>query len=131
MRSASPILSARRRRFAATASGSSPTWSPMLKVSNGADDAPPARVVVTRRIVKLTVASIAAQPASTFPGRFAPALRMNSVAHEGRHVDVVVVISAAAANAHRRPIGVDRHTRRVDRFEDRRGDLAGLARRNA
>jgi hypothetical protein len=34
----------------------------MLNVSNGADEAPPERVVVTRRIVKLTVASIAAEP---------------------------------------------------------------------
>ena len=37
-------------RLAATAAGSSPTWSPRLKVSNGGAETPPARVVVTRRI---------------------------------------------------------------------------------
>ena len=48
--SPTPMAVASRRRLAATAAGSSPTWSPRLKVSNGAADAPPARVVVTRRM---------------------------------------------------------------------------------
>src|ERR1700754_256893 len=115
MRPGSPIAVASRRRLASAASGSSPTWSPMLKLSNGAAETPPARVVVTRRMRTVTVPSI---PALLPPVR--------SVAHERWHVDVIVVI-AAAADAHRRPVRVHRHTRRVDRFEDRRGDLARLA----
>ena len=49
-----PMASASRARLAATAAGSSPTWSPRLKVSNGGAETPPARVVVTRRMRTLT-----------------------------------------------------------------------------
>ena len=51
-----PTRSPRRAvfRLAATAAGSSPTWSPRLKVSNGGAETPPARVVVTRRTRTVT-----------------------------------------------------------------------------
>lgn len=50
----SPRAAASRARLAATAAGSSPTWSPRLKLSNGGLETPPARVVVTRRMRTLT-----------------------------------------------------------------------------
>ncbi len=49
-----PRAAASRARFSATAAGSSPTWSPRLKVSKGGFETPPARVVVTRRMRTLT-----------------------------------------------------------------------------
>src|ERR1700753_27254 len=99
-----------RSRWAATAAGSSPTWSPRVKVSNGGFETPPARVVVTRRMRRLTPPVSGARVAST--------------THEGRHIDVVVI----AANAQGRAIGVHRHALDVDRLERPRGDLAGLRR---
>src|SRR5271163_1151885 len=99
------MAAASRLRLAATAAGSSPTWSPRLKVSNGGAETPPARVVVTRRMRTLT------SPVSENPSNA-------SAAHERRHIDVVVI----AANAQGRAVGVQRHADGVDRFEQRRGE---------
>src|SRR6476620_961238 len=107
--SPSPTAAVSLLRLAATAVGSSPTWSPRLKVSNGGADTPPARVVVTRRIRTLT----------------RPVSGSGSVAHERRHVDIVVVV---ATDADRRAVGVHRHAGRIGGIEQRRGYLARLAR---
>src|SRR6478672_5024705 len=109
--SPNPSAAPRRLRLAATAAGSSPTWSPRLKVSNGGAETPPARVVVTRRIRTLT------RPVSV----------RASVTHEGRHVDIVVVV---ATDADRRAVGVHRHAGRVGGFEQRRTHFSGLGRRD-
>src|SRR5271166_2407446 len=126
-----PMPLARRARLAATASGSSPTWSPRLKVSNGGAETPPARVVVTRRIRTLTrpVSGARCPPggADVRPRPVCRALASKlrpSAAHEGWHVDIVVV----TADAQRRTIGVHRHADGFDRFEQGRRQLAGLRR---
>src|SRR6478672_7399388 len=109
--SPNPKAAPSRLRLAATAAGSSPTWSPRLKVSNGGAETPPARVVVTRRIRTIT--------------RLVSESR--SVTHEGRHVDIIVVV---ATDADRRAVRVHRHAGGVGGFEERRADLSGLSRRD-
>src|ERR1700751_3656062 len=122
------MAAASRIRLAATAAGSSPTWSPRLKVSNGVAETPPARVVVTRRIRTLTY-PVSGSPstdsprrhAALLPRRFAARLVALLAPHERRHVDVVVL----TADVQRRAIGVQRNADRVCRFEQARADLAG------
>src|SRR5277367_352395 len=124
------MAAASRIRLASTAAGSSPTWSPRLKVSNGGAETPPARVVVTRRIRTLTYPVSGSRStdsprrhAALLPRRFAARLVARLAPHERRHVDVVVF----TADVQGRAIRVQRNADRVRRFEQARADLAGLA----
>src|SRR5699024_8557109 len=79
-----------RRRFAATDSASSPTWSPRLKESYGDRETPPERVVTTRRIPTFTPSRSqhhSARPIEYNAGRTA---ERGLTTHERWHVDVVV-----------------------------------------
>src|SRR5277367_4028815 len=124
------MAAASRIRLASTAAGSSPTWSPRLKVSNGGAETPPARVVVTRRIRTLTYPVSGSRStdsprrhAALLPRRFAARLVARLAPHERRHVDVVVF----TADVQGRAIRVQRNADRVRRFEQARADLAGLS----